>query len=62
MDSTLVSGELVEYSKEHLFRAFQFLSAAAWAGAKPGGAVGAIAPPIRKLNQILLRLIKPLMC
>jgi len=33
MDSTLVSGELVEYSKEHLFRAFQFLSAAVWTGA-----------------------------
>jgi len=31
MDTTAVDGELVEYSKEHLFWAFQFLSAAVWA-------------------------------
>jgi len=31
MDTTAMGGELVEYSKEQLFWAFQFLSAAAWA-------------------------------
>jgi len=31
MDTTAVGGELVEYSKEQLFWAFQFLSAAVWA-------------------------------
>jgi len=30
MDTTAVGGGLVEYSKEQLFWAFQFLSAAVW--------------------------------
>jgi len=34
MDTTAVGGEMVEYSKEQLFWAFQFLSTVLWARLK----------------------------